>query len=72
MIEKKYMILIFIANYFMNIKMSKYIKKSFLIRYAKTRCIKNDKLFDSFNFSSSVIYLLRDVDEEGKLENIHY
>ena len=50
---------------FYDIKMR---KKAFLIRYAKTRYIKKDKLFDSFNFSSSVIYLLKDIDEGGKLK----
>ena len=47
-------------------------KKSYLIRYVKTIYIKKDKLFDSFNFSPSIIYLSRDIDEREKLENIHH
>ena len=67
---------------FYEYKNDKVYKKSFLIRYEKgfqkkkryqkTIYIKKDKLFDSFNISSSIIYLLRDVNELGKLENIHH
>ena len=71
MIKKKYNSNIY-YKLFYKYKNDQVYKMSFLIRYAKTRYIKKDKLFNSFKFSSSVSYLLRDVDEGGKLENVRH
>ena len=68
-LQKKYDFKIY-YKLFYKYKNDQVCKKSFLIRYAKTKYIKKDKLFDSFHFSYSFYLFLRDIAGRWKLGNI--